>query len=513
MDAPKDPVLLTAWLERAPSHVAAAWVSSVGVKDSTFHSPFTENVLKILKARNDRFLDLAIALHGDDGEILRELWATGDPGIRRAVLSNQNRDRRWLFQHDDVPCFLTPETFESFLAEADASDVEAFVTNPRLEEDNLSAVFERKSYWAKLPDQRWQQVAVLALMNPNLHMHIHMDIGDEDFEQYLDRRPISEALRLVFEVPAEEPWAAALVHGFDRFPHLDPPTEMPEDIALMDPMFENWPDKFHAWQAKTRREFLERAFTRWTLKEDDEPRGKARVFPKQSAVLRMTLATKVRSYHGDLGEWLENHQDKWVRIGAAIAKQFYKPEEVQRWYDRDGRAFLDAVYKNPSLHSRSRPDVVAEARSLLSRTEDAEEAQGYDWDYMQYARHNWSQEADRLHSLAPLSYFSWNEEPESREARSDDPVVRAFQELKHRLDNLVRTATAGDQRRRGLEAVRALSETLGQLHAASQSREQRLGEATSLAVNLMRHELSLVRARITLALALIVILGLVVVFR
>lgn len=481
MDAPKDPVLLTAWLERAPSHVAAAWVSSFKVEDRLFGSSFPENALKILKARNDRFLDLAIALHGDDGEILRELWATGGPAIRRAVLSNQNRDHRRLFQHDDVPCFLTSEAFQSFLAEADLEDVGAFVVNPTLAEDNLSAVFERKGVWAKLPDDRWHWIAVRALLNPNLHSEYEEEEYPTDgFGMYQHGRPISEALRVLFEVPAEEGWAWALHEGIQRFPYCD-----------------------------RSRKFLERALARWTLKSEAEAQEKATPSPGGSESLRMTLAF-LASQHGIRGDWLEKHEDKWVRIGAAIAKPFYKPEEVRRCYEREGWAFLDAASKNPSLHRRSKPDVVDEVRSLLSRDEDAQ-AQGFDGDKTQWVRGSWSQEADRLHSLDPLSYFSWDEEVESPEDRSDDSVVRAFQELKHRLDNLVLTATTGSQRQRALEAVRSLSQTLSTVHEESQLREQRLLERMSHGP--LHYELSRVRARITVALALIVILGLVVVFR
>jgi hypothetical protein len=80
---PSDPDLLIAWLERAPAHVAAAWVSS---KRGNGLSLFPENTLKILRARSDPFLDLALALYGDDDKVLRKLWVTNEPAIRSAII-------------------------------------------------------------------------------------------------------------------------------------------------------------------------------------------------------------------------------------------------------------------------------------------------------------------------------------------------------------------------------------------------------------------------------------------
>jgi hypothetical protein len=92
---PNDSVLKAAWVKRAPVPEVAGWLASVRADDSqsSFADLFPQGLLRAVVAREDPFLDLAVALHGDDPEVLKALWSRGDAEIRRAVLMNQNRDR------------------------------------------------------------------------------------------------------------------------------------------------------------------------------------------------------------------------------------------------------------------------------------------------------------------------------------------------------------------------------------------------------------------------------------
>lgn len=94
---PDDPVLKGAWIERAPPQAVAGWLSQAQVYHggSRVFQPslFPDGALQKLLARRDAFIDLAVAMYGDDPDALRELWRRGDGALRRAVLRNQNRAR------------------------------------------------------------------------------------------------------------------------------------------------------------------------------------------------------------------------------------------------------------------------------------------------------------------------------------------------------------------------------------------------------------------------------------
>jgi hypothetical protein len=239
--------------------------------------------------------------------------------------------------------------------------------------------------------------------------------------------------RLLFDVPTEQSYAGVLKRAYSRFPELYLPIELPKDIDLTT---DEGRKAYEAWVAKSDREFLERAFERWALKDEVDPAKKALLLPEASARLRMVLASKVPSYRRELRDWLERHEDKWVRIGAAIAKDFYTAEEVRTWYEREGWSFLFHVHTNRSLHLRSKPAVVAEVRNLLSRSDEAE-AQGYDWEDTQFTCSWWSQEAANLHRSDPERYMSWDERPEARdEEPSDDPTIGVLKRLSQEIEQL-----------------------------------------------------------------------------
>jgi hypothetical protein len=469
--------------------------------------PSPENVLKILKARGDPFLDLALALYGDDDEVLRELWVTNDRAIKRAILCNQNRDRGFRSQ-DEPPGFLTPKAFGMFLAEADITDLEAFFTNPTFKRDHLSAIFQRSGNYADLPDERWHRIAVIALMNPNLHFESRWDrYAVNGYREYADSRPKSLAFRLLFELPAEQPWAWALESGYSRLPDLDSPTEAPKEVELTTSKGRR---KYEVWREKSDREFLQGAFRRWTLQDESDKR--ALLVPTGSCCLRMALASKVPSYRRELRDWLEKHEDRWVRIGAATTKEFFRPEEVREWYDREGWAFLIAARANPSLHRRSNPAVVAEVRSLLSRSVEAE-IQGYGWEDTQFTRSWWSQEAERLYALDPERFLSWDEDPElpSDEAVRETPMLGALRIFEHRLDKICRSS--GSEQQPVLNVFAALPKLFSAMDEASRTGEQQLADRFGRELGQLREHVSRLVSRMTVALVLIVIVGIVIAVR
>jgi hypothetical protein len=472
---PTDPVLLNAWLATAPLHVAASWVFSARAnkdRPELLRGPvFPEGSLRRLKSRNDAFLNLAIATSGDDDEVLKELWETGDHALRRAILLNPNRDARFRLR-DELPGFMSPEAFKSFLNDAPAEDLEAFATHPTMHGDKLSAIFERKQLYAEMLDDRWHLISVQALMNPNLHAEPDLFAYDDGYHDYVEGKARSAALNALLSVPAAQPWAWALERGYEKLAGLDPPSGLPpEGIS-----FNTDRAEFERWHTNSDKAFLESVFRRWTLDGEDEE-GKRTITPEGSITLRITLASKVPEYRKQLHEWLITHPDKWVRLGASVAKRFSRPEEVREWYEREGWPFLLVSRDNITFHRRDNGSVVREIRDLLSKTEDAEKA-GFTWEDARTIRRWWSNEAERLHNLDPKRFLHWNEDPivsDGKRQPDAAPTAETVALLENRVSEM--TARADTAQKPILEALAVMSQAMSASHQQLNARQEALARA------------------------------------
>lgn len=493
MDAPQDPVLLAAWIERAPPASVASWLSTLKSDPDRFYRPalVPDSLLELAKSRGDPFLNLAIARYGDDKEVLAALLAEGDVQIRRAILINENRS-------------LEPfgrEGLAKFIRDAPLDEIHLLVVNPTLKRDALCNVFERKEAFADLPDDRWQEIATLALMNPNLHREYEAErYSDDGYGEYIENKPKSLALRLLLDLPTTEPWAWKLERGLSHFPEITPDLKTPDGIDLLT---KEGSEKFQAWREGAERDFLAQVFDKWVLPKPDTKR-RADLIPAGDAYLRMTLASKIPNYRNQLRVWAEGHQDKWVRIGTAIRKRFTKPDEIRQWYDREGWAFLAAVQSNPSLHERSNSKSVSEVRGLLRLTEDAEK-EGYTWEDTQTFRSWWNIEADKLHTLDSRRYLAWDEEPEPEPSDDtsdqDDLVLASVAGLERKLENLLRSSTP-DQRPM-LDAVHSLSKALATFDEAARLRDHEAIDSTTTHLHNLRQTILQIDGRLYVLVGLV----------
>ena len=208
--------------------------------------------------------------------------------------------------------------------------------------------------------------------------------------------------------PVEAKWADYLETGFTKFKRLDIPTKAPAEI-LGDST-----KKYTEWREKAEREFLDAVFKRWFSTDDVESVWRY-------AALRMSIAALVPNYDRVFRDWVESYPDKWVQIGAAKSKEFRTPEEIQEWFDRYRKAFLEYVAENPSLHHRNNPAVVVKVRALV---------QSYDQESLSWL---WTNAASRFYDQAPNRYFRWNENIEVSE---DQDSALAQNPTVHRLDEI-----------------------------------------------------------------------------
>jgi hypothetical protein len=463
---PNDPVLKDAWINRAPSQVVAEWLSQVHPSDRrSIFQLFPEGALQKLLARHDSFIDLAIALYGDDPEVLRELWRRDDGALRRAILRNQGRDRG--IGDNGLLNFLQEgDALLAFFRAASREDIEALVTNPNLDGTALAAIFKRQGVFAALPLEQWRTIAALALKNPNLHRRWLDEVrpyavGPGRESEYWSAT--EQAMRLLLDFPVEPLWASWLLHGYSEFKDLNIPTEPRHDI------FEGQDStkKFTEWREKATREFLEAVFRRWM--PDDAAAEDKRTY----GFLRMSVAALVPKYDKELRQWVESYPDKWVQVGAARTKHFGTPDEVQEWFDRHGWHFLEYVEENPFLHCRGNPAVVEKVRSLVQflAGEERAEKDGVDWKDRQHIRSWWMHAANRLHKKAPHRFFAWDDEIEVPEKEDDRPLHNPVVE---RVDEILSRLRAAKDSMFPAELVTAVSQTIIEMEMSASRRQAEL---------------------------------------
>ncbi len=132
---------------------------------------------KLLLARKVPLIDLGLAMHAREDEVVMELYkracraATDEAdvqylkGLRIAVLTNRNVNR---FSFPAFPqSLIGDEETKRILATAEWDETEALLRNPTAAV-LLKAVYERKGYFADLPDDRWLSLVRMTVGNARL---------------------------------------------------------------------------------------------------------------------------------------------------------------------------------------------------------------------------------------------------------------------------------------------------------------------------------------------------------
>jgi hypothetical protein len=453
---PDDPVIKAAWIETAPPQAVAGWLSQMHPRSGFQQSSAPDGALQKLLARRDGFIDLAIALYGDDPPVLRELWKRGDNALRRAILTNQNRDRN--FGCDGMLDFLGKgEELLAFFKVASEGDIWTLVTNQTLGGRALEAIFARQRVFADLPVDQWRTIAVWALQNPNLHRPTEKGPYADP-----DSSAREQAMSLLLELPVEAKWAGGFESGLAKFKDLNIPIEAPKGI------FEGSMRKFTEWKYGATREFLETIFERWTPDEVASEGAEEKEFYHPFRDLRMSIAALVPNYDDELRRWVESYPDKWVQIGSAKTKCFRAPDEFQEWFDRHGWDLLMNVEGNRFLHLRNNAVVVEKVRSIVQFAgEERAERDGVDLENMEFTRSQWMHAADRFHEEEPNHYFAWDDDIDGQqnEGPPSNPVGDHLNEILSQVSVVKETLNALSQtviamERRSAELIQVINEAI-----------------------------------------------------
>lgn len=309
------------------------------LRDHRHESP-TEELVRSLIARGDRFIDLGLAqFYADEGS-LRELYRRGDIGLRCAVLSNHfHALKKRLFSSLSsspmpVTIFETGEELDSFLREAPFELFAALFMNPGLGEDDLESVFMREGSFGTLADERWHLLLLVSLRNPRLH-----------------DGPEAQAAIAAIGGKSHQDFYSAQHKAWTAF--LTLPATVETAVALEEPT------KTLTFSG---RGSIRSMFERWVA-STEETRDEAERFN----ILREWMSSRIAaedSHH----DFLKTHSDVYVRRGFYRSFQPREEKELNEALDKDGKEFVDAAVENPWFSRRGAPEGVRRRMYEIAQT-------------------------------------------------------------------------------------------------------------------------------------------------
>ncbi|MFQ5853770.1 MAG: hypothetical protein ACE5JU_24690, partial [Candidatus Binatia bacterium] len=269
---------------------------------------------EVLLERNDELINLAIARFTNNEGVLESLFkASTDEAIRCAALGNPEFPLGFFRlveeQHTDLINVLEKGT---------QAEVHALVTNASLDGDSLASIFRREGWAGHLSDDRWFLCSILALNNPNLKSQYksRAPIGyGEGYESYQHNKAIEGAWSLLLNAPLTKEWA----------------------INLSDQLAGN--KIFHYYGADET--FYKKVFVRWVSDSEE--------LEKSFKDLRMWIASTVPTHLDKLHEWMANHDDQAIRIGHYYSFNTHDEKELDKYYEKDSKEFIDAALQNEHL--------------------------------------------------------------------------------------------------------------------------------------------------------------------
>lgn len=389
MKPPADEELFLRWCALAPPPMITAHLETL--QCSVYHvskSQLPDGAVATILARNDPFLDFAVATYSDDAATLKPLWDRGDAALRRAIMANRNRSLD----------FCSDEDFRQILLTGSPDELEMTLTVPgpgrnSRGRDWLKDLYRRKGqFYGDLPKERWRLVALAALGNPMLKIRRSDTMGYD---------PGVYAWSLLMLLPPDIQTAWELERCFAAFGSYDPSVDI-EDVKGESP------DERSTRQKEAEAALFLETMRRWTFEDElEELRELGIEWPTAGPSLRLTVASKVPSNDTAVRPIAEGHNDPYVRAGAYRSKAFRTPAEVDTAIAAIGVLFFAQCHSNPAFHSRRNPELVHHVRQCFYDFEFS--AGGLSYQATEHIRSRWPRSADDLAAKAPQEFFSWDQ--------------------------------------------------------------------------------------------------------
>jgi hypothetical protein len=291
----------------------------------------------ILLDRNEPLLDAALAEYTSENEILSRIYVRGDISLKKACL--KNRKSNPLLGSDEWP---NTGTFHSLLNNADIENgmLECLVTNPSFNLEIARDVIDRENDISGLDDKLWRRVISLLSRNSQIRS---VSLFDENYDaQYLKERmwQLSETL------PVEQENADFLYNLFNSIGPVESDDVKRKGTAL-----------YESDKGNTREFVVARAIKRWeyfTPREEDKVRqGFFQIKGHSGNDICLELLKNLQS-DTVFFDTLQNHdvasyREYFYRNVNVLDFDDYETQFLDKWFEKDGENFLDAVCKNHSI--------------------------------------------------------------------------------------------------------------------------------------------------------------------
>ncbi len=202
------------------------------------YSTADEALERSLFARCEPLVDIALASFAASEKIVAQLWQRScgdhykDPemvkGIRLACLSNHT-----VLTRKFPTAIVGAEDIVRILAAADREEAKALISNDRIEDALLIALYERQEPFAALDEDLWRGLVTQSSHNPRLNGEQEGEFGPE-----LSQDDIHRAIfRLLGAAPVSGPWVVALHYLLES---LGPQQEYEPEPGALATVLQRW---------------------------------------------------------------------------------------------------------------------------------------------------------------------------------------------------------------------------------------------------------------------------------
>jgi hypothetical protein len=255
----------------SPESVYTWLLSNAGEPSNVYHSPFANELLSALLARNDGLVNLGVASVATEPEILKELWKSNNRAIRTAIAANIYRDRGflaiWPYKWTE------PEELTAALENENPEFVRAWCTNPALARDTLTAALSKTGIYQPLSEGKWMAVIYWALQNPNLQTPREWKrFSIDGYGEYQEGRSFTAAWSLLITLPNTSEYASLICDQFGKIGEFAAPYE-----TLLKEQATNPVEDREKWQKQHRQGellFLKHVLHKWSAEASDDPKAR-----------------------------------------------------------------------------------------------------------------------------------------------------------------------------------------------------------------------------------------------
>jgi len=265
---------------------------------------------KSLLARDNNLINLGLALYAEESDIGYALYRMSDLALKRAALSGRSVNPRllsksWVLNDDVIPALIKGLSSDNKNEEEKCLLNELF-QNPLIPDDLLEAVFKKSDIFSDIDHNLWLHILAMTSQNKRLSTP-YSESWMDGYAEYLYNSVFYAGWKLFSELPVNLHSARVLLAlSYNLYP-------ITHDIDILE------------------------TIERWRSKDKDEEKAYSHV--------RKGLVRVIGSWSKEF-KTLERSEDLALRQGYFERVNVVEPKDVETWFERDGKDFLDAALHN-----------------------------------------------------------------------------------------------------------------------------------------------------------------------